>query len=248
MEKDIENFYVKFFLELPVGAPGSEASTRKAYGYLKNLPKIPKILDIGCFTGTKTIEIAKLSKGEITAIDIIQPFLDKLKESAKASGVAENIRALNMSMDSMDFDNETFDLIMCDSAVYNYGFEKALIDWRKFLKKGGYMIICEATWIKDNPPEVVRKYWEEEYPAIKTNEENLEIIKNQNYNLITSFSIEKEGLRNYYTPFEKKTAELVETMSDNPVYIELLESFQREVEIFKSYSDYYGFIFYVMQN
>jgi len=248
MDKDIENFYVEFFLDLPVGAPGSEASTRKAYGYLKNLPKNPKILDIGCFTGTKTIEIARLSKGRITAIDIIQPFLDKLKENAKVSGVAENIKVLNKSMFSMDFDMESFDVIWCDSAVYNYGFEKALIDWRKFLKKGGYMIISEAAWIKDNPPEAIRKFWEKEYPSIKSNEQNLEIIKNQQYKLIASFSIEKEDLWNYYTPFEKKTAELLETLSGNPEYLELLESSQIEVEIFKKYSDYYGFIFYVMQN
>jgi len=248
MDKDIENFYVKFFLDLPIGAPGSEVSTRKAYSYIKNLPKKPKILDIGCFTGTKTIELAKFSKGEITAIDIIQPFLDKLKENAKTSGVGENVKALNKSMFSMDFNIESFDVIWCNSAVYNYGFEKALIDWRKFLKKGGYLVISEAAWIKDNPPEVVCKFWEEEYPLMKSHEENIDIIKNQEYELITSFSVEKEGLWKYYSPFEKKTAELIETFCGNPVYLELLESFQREVEIFKKYAEYYGFIFYVMQN
>ena len=248
MDKDIENFYVKFFLDLPVGAPGSEKSTRKAYSFLKNLPTNPKILDIGCFTGTKTIELARLSKGKIIAIDIIQPFLDKLKEDAKVSGVAENVEVLNKSMLSLDFELESFDVIWCDSAVYNYGFEKALSDWRKFLKKGGYMIISEAAWVKDDPPEVVCKFWEEEYPSMRSNDENLEIIKEQDYELITSFVLEKEDLWNYYTPFEEKTAELLETFSDNPVYLELLEGFRREVEIFKKYSDYYGFLFYVMQN
>jgi ubiquinone/menaquinone biosynthesis C-methylase UbiE len=248
MDKDIENFYVKFFLDLPVGAPGSEVSTRKAYSYLKNLPENPKILDIGCFTGTKTIELARLSKGKIIAIDILQPFLEKLKENAKDSGVADNLEALNKSMFSMDFDDESFDVIWCDSAVYNYGFEKALIEWRRFLKKGGYMIISEVAWIKDDPPEIVRKFWEEEYPSMKSNEENLEIIEKQEYELVTSFFVDKEDLWNYYTPFEKKTGELVETFSDSPEYLKLLESFQREVEIFKKYSDYYGFIFYVMQN
>jgi SAM-dependent methyltransferase len=248
MDKEIENFYVEFFLDLPVGAPGSERSTRKAFSYLKNLPQTPKILDIGCFTGMKTIEIAKLSKGEIVAIDIIQPFLDKLKENAELSGVSDHIKPLNMSMFSMDFDDEIFDIIWCDSAVYNYGFKKALTDWPKFLKKGGYMVISDVAWLLDNPPLIVRKFWENEYPIMKTDDTNLEIIKKLEYNLIKSFIIEEEDLWNYYLPFEKRTAELFKKFSNNLIYRELLESSQKELEIFVNYSEYYGFVFYIMQN
>jgi len=248
MDKEIEKFYIDYFLDLPVGAPGSEQSTRKAFRYLKNLPEVPKILDIGCFTGTKTIELAKISKGEIIAIDIIQAFLDKFKENAESSNVKDQIQILNKSMVSMDFDEESFDIIWCDSAVYNYGFEEALKDWRKFLKKDGYMVISEVAWIKDNPPEMVRDFWKDEYPLIQKHEENLKIINKLQYKLINSFIIEKEDLWNYYIPFEKRLAELFEKFSENPTYLKLLKNSQRELEIFKKYSAYYGFIFYILQN
>jgi ubiquinone/menaquinone biosynthesis C-methylase UbiE len=35
-------------------------------------------LDIGCGLGMQTIELAKLSKGQIDALDNHQPFLDQL--------------------------------------------------------------------------------------------------------------------------------------------------------------------------
>jgi ubiquinone/menaquinone biosynthesis C-methylase UbiE len=51
--------------------------TRKAFKMLPKLEK-PRILDIGCGSGVPTIELAKLSEGEIIGIDVNQPFLDKL--------------------------------------------------------------------------------------------------------------------------------------------------------------------------
>ena len=41
---------------------------------LKNLPKNPRILDIGCGLGMQTIELAMLSEGQIDALDSHQPF------------------------------------------------------------------------------------------------------------------------------------------------------------------------------
>jgi len=51
--------------------------TRKAFHMLPKLEK-PHILDIGCGSGVPTIELAKLSNGEIIGIDINQSLLDKL--------------------------------------------------------------------------------------------------------------------------------------------------------------------------
>ena len=51
--------------------------TRKAFEMLPKMEN-PCILDIGCGSGTPSIELAKLSDGEITGIDIDQAALDKL--------------------------------------------------------------------------------------------------------------------------------------------------------------------------
>ena len=42
--------------------------TRKAFGMLPQMDR-PRILDIGCGSGIPTMELAKLSQGEITGID-----------------------------------------------------------------------------------------------------------------------------------------------------------------------------------
>jgi ubiquinone/menaquinone biosynthesis C-methylase UbiE len=46
---------------------------------LTELPSEPGILDIGCGSGMQTIELVKLSGGQITAVDNHQPFWTLLK-------------------------------------------------------------------------------------------------------------------------------------------------------------------------
>ena len=61
--------------------------TRKAFRMLPKLDK-PRILDIGCGSGIPTIEIARLSKGEIIGIDIHQPSLDRFTITQATSALA----------------------------------------------------------------------------------------------------------------------------------------------------------------
>ena len=76
---------------LPREGPGDNESTRRAYLMLKDLPKKPNILDIGCGPGMQTIELARLSSGQIDALDNYQPFLDQLQVSVKKEGFANRI-------------------------------------------------------------------------------------------------------------------------------------------------------------
>ena len=52
--------------------------TRKAFRMLPQMDK-PRILDIGCGSGVSTLELARLTDGEITGLDIDQNALDRLK-------------------------------------------------------------------------------------------------------------------------------------------------------------------------
>ena len=59
---------------------------------LKDLPKNPGILDIGCAPDMQIIELAKLSDGQIDALDNHQPFLDQLDLKIKKEGLTKKIK------------------------------------------------------------------------------------------------------------------------------------------------------------
>ena len=58
--------------------------TRKAFWMLPKMDN-PRIIDIGCGSGIPTIELARLSQGEIIGIDIDQSSLDKFTDKIKGA-------------------------------------------------------------------------------------------------------------------------------------------------------------------
>ena len=246
---EIPDIFFEIFNNLPRGGPGDSESTRKAFSSLRDLPERVHFLDIGCGPGMQTIELAKLINGQIIALDNHQPFVDKLNTEAKREGLENKIKTVNNSMFSMDFKKEQFDVIWSEGAVYIYGFESALKDWRIFLKNEGYFIVSELAWIRDQPPQEIKEFFQEEYPPMKSNEENIQIIKDSNYDFVDSFILpESSWWNNYYIPYEKQVSILKKKYRNEKEKTSLLDSALIEIELFRKYSKYYGYVFYIMQN
>ena len=77
------DLFYKIFEALPRQGPGSYEYTLKAFSMLKNIPPYPMILDLGCGTGSQTIDLVKISNGKVFAVDTHLPFLKKLAGRAK---------------------------------------------------------------------------------------------------------------------------------------------------------------------
>lgn len=144
---------------------------------LKDIPKNPRILDIGCGPGMQTIQLAKLSQGQIIALDNHKPFLEELRKNAKKEGVDLRIKLVEGDMLALDYPRNSFDLIWSEGAIYIIGFEKGLQEWRKYLTKKGSIVVSELSWIRPDIPKELKKIMNELFPAIKTIQENLDIAK-----------------------------------------------------------------------
>ena len=105
----------------------------------KLLPKVmnPRILDIGCGTGVPTIELAKMSGGEVTGLDNNANSLNLLQKKINALGLDKQVKVINDSIFSMDFPDESFDIIWAEGSVFVMGFENSIKKWRRFLKRRG---------------------------------------------------------------------------------------------------------------
>jgi len=179
------------------------------------LPEIrsPRILDIGCGSGVPTIELARLSGGTITAIDIDHPALDRLKDKIKKEGMAGRIKVESRSMLDMDFPEAIFDIIWSEGSIFAVGFEKGLRDWRRFLKTGGFVVV------HDEKGDV---------------EEKQKQISRCGYELIDHFVLGDDIWWNeYFLPLKKKLRELrAKGICDADTAREM-ENDQREIDGFK---------------
>ncbi len=239
--------YEVFNNELPRLGPGDNNSTRKAFSFLVDLPSNPYILDVGCGTGMQTLELAKLTEGKILALDNHQPYLDKLENKIKIQKLSDRVFTINLSMLDMKFEINTFNIIWSEGASYIYGFEKALVDWQRFLKEKGYLVFSELCWFKENIPEGLNNYFQV-YPAMKSVEENTRVINTHRLNLIAHFKLpESSWWDNYYNPLEKRINNLRTKYKENEEKLNMLDEFYLEIEMFRKYSDYYGYAFFIMK-
>jgi len=193
------------------------------------LPQLdkPRILDIGCGSGIPTLELARLSQGEVIGIDIDQPALDKFSNRIKEAGLTNRVKAINCSMLDMDFADGSLDIIWSEGSVYAIGFESGLREWRRFLKSDGFMVIHD------------------EQGNIK---EKLEQISNCGYELLGDFILsEAVWWTEYFAPLEKLIAESQTRYADDPKVLEELRQAQGELDMFKKHPERNRSVCFVMK-
>ncbi len=103
-----------------------------------------KVLDVGTGPGFFAITMA-LCGYDVTGVDYTCAMLDKARNNAKKFGV--DINFMQMDAHSLDFDDESFDLVVTRNLTWN--LEKpdvAYREWQRVLSKGGRILNFDANW------------------------------------------------------------------------------------------------------
>lgn len=245
---DMPESFWQVHRDLPQEGPGSTTSTLKALSYIKELPQAPQILDIGCGPGRQTIDLAKATGGSITAIDLHEPYLEQLRARAYHAGAAKHVTTVNASMDALELNASSVDLIWSEGAIYSIGFEKGLRLWKKFLRPGGYMAVTECSWLRDDPPPDLKAFWDKEYPAMQSADANIKIVQASGLIPVAHFTLPESDWWNYYRPIQERAKALMAARPDNPALLRTLRMEQDEMALYKNYSRYYGYVFYIMRS
>lgn len=230
----------------PRQGPGDTESTLKALGMTSPLNKYHSILDVGCGSGAQTKVLWENTEARIVAVDFFSGFIDTLNQQAAASGQGHRVSGKIGDMANLEFDNSVFDLIWSEGAIYVMGFENGLTNWKQFLKPGGYIAVTEVTWLTNNAPEECVQFWNAEYPAITSIEQNLEIIKRCGYENVGHFPLPSRAwTENYYASVKDKLPAMEEKYKDDEFALQIIHMTRNEMELYHAYGDHYGYVFYV---
>jgi ubiquinone/menaquinone biosynthesis C-methylase UbiE len=200
--------------------------TRKAFFKLP-YQKEPRILDIGCGSGIPTIELAKLSNGEVTGIDTDKSSIDELKRKISEEALSNRVEGINLSMFEMKFPDESFDIIWSEGAIRTIGFETSLKQWRRFLKRNGYLVIhCQTKYAADSLSHILK----------------------HGYNLKEAVQLSPDAWwTEFYQPLEGKMSTLFHKYATRSDALQLLRQLQSEIIMVKKNPHNFHSAFYIMK-
>ena len=164
---DIPLYFFLAYKDLDRLSPGSEDTTLEVLDKIER-DNISNVLDIGCGVGQSTILLANyFEDATVEAIDLFKHYLTVLDENIKENNLHDRVFTYEMDMRDLDFANEEFDLVFCESSIEIIGFKEGLKEWRRLLKPNGYMVVSDVSWIS-KPSAESKKFWKNTYDDVDT--------------------------------------------------------------------------------
>jgi SAM-dependent methyltransferase len=119
--------------------------TRRAYQLLQPFEGgPPRILDIGCGVGVPSLELARLSRGEVVGIDVDMAALEVMRERVAREGLGDRVTARCVSLYETDFPDSSFDLLWEEGVLHLLDTDRSLTQCRRLLRSGGYLVMHET--------------------------------------------------------------------------------------------------------
>jgi arsenite methyltransferase len=131
-------------------------NSTKELATLCHIEKGKYIIDVGCGTGKTSSWYAKRRGCRVVGIDLSPRMVEWAKETAKREGVLDQVEFRIADARRLPFDEATFDAVLCESVL---GFvpdkAKALREFIRVCKPGGYVGINESTWLTAPVPSEI---------------------------------------------------------------------------------------------
>ena len=121
--------------------------TRRSKGaieeWLSSLCPGSKALDYCCGQGLTTIKMASLGAFAY-GIDIADAEIETARRQVEDAGVADQTKFLVMDAEELDFEDNFFDLIVCNGVLHHLDVERAFPELSRVLKPSGQILCIEA--------------------------------------------------------------------------------------------------------
>jgi trans-aconitate methyltransferase len=215
---------------------------------LRLLPKqkFNVIVDAGCGTGRQTLVLAKTLNTKIHAVDSDERFLTDLMRRARQAGLEHQVDPHRMDMNDIPKIFPAIDLLWSEGAAYNIGFPNALAAWSPAVTPGGFVVVSELSWLKQEAPDAAKEFFRSAYPDMRFVEQNAALAKSAGYKLLTTYTLPRETwTTGYYDILAPRAQNLLDHA--DPAVRQLAAETVKEIEVFHQSHGSYAYVFYVLQ-
>ncbi|MFH1240385.1 MAG: methyltransferase domain-containing protein [Candidatus Diapherotrites archaeon] len=190
--EDLKNPY--FDLQSKVGISKHVGGLKGTLDLVKlcRIKKESHILEIGCGVGKTTCYLAENIGCKIIAVDLSPEMIQRAKERAQKKNLLDKIRFKESNAMQLPFPDNTFDAVISESVTaFPEDKQKAINEYYRVLKSGGFVGLNETTWIK-TPTEDIRKFAYDSAGGVKpeSRERWIELMENSGLKM-TSIKVMK---------------------------------------------------------
>ena len=126
---------------------------------LCHIDKGKYVLDVGCGVGATPCYLAKKYGCRVVGVDISERMIDRANERAKREGVEHRVEFRVADAQNLPFEDALFDVVIGESVTsFVKDKERAVSEYVRVMKPGGYVGLNEEPWLKTPPPTELVEY------------------------------------------------------------------------------------------
>jgi len=118
------------------------------------------VLDVGSGKGTTACYLARKYECKVVGIDLSERMVEYAYETAVKKRVDNRVSFQKADAVNLPFGDESFNIVLAECTTVFLSKEKALSEFLRVTKTGGYIGDLEMTWQKPPPRELVERVYD----------------------------------------------------------------------------------------
>jgi arsenite methyltransferase len=111
------------------------------------------VLDVGCGTGVTPCFLAQGYGCRVVGVDIHAKMVERSEERARREAVADRVEFRVADAQDLPFEDDLFDAVITESVTcFPEDKQRAVNEYVRVTRPGGYVGLAESTWRKVPPP------------------------------------------------------------------------------------------------
>lgn len=120
---------------------------------LCHMAKCNRVLDVGCGVGVTPCYIARRLGCRVVGVDISKRMVERSRQRARSEKLQDRVDFRIADAQALPFEDEFFDAVITESVTaFPEDKQKAVKEYVRVTKPGGYVGLNESTWLKVPPP------------------------------------------------------------------------------------------------
>lgn len=110
-------------------------------------------LDVGCGVGVTPCYIARRYGCRVIGVDILETMVERSRGRAIREAISDRVEFRVADAQDLPFDDNLFDAVITESVTaFPEDKQRAVNEYVRVTKPGGYVGLNESTWLKSPPP------------------------------------------------------------------------------------------------